>query len=474
MKTFRSALFTVVVAASLAGPLAAQPTRQTETYRRVKAYLDDVPAIDTHDHLWPFEKLSHEFITADGPGVNLAMLWHRGYYPWTNPITMWKPGMAFDDWWAAAKDDFVNARATSFYQYNLSAFTDLYGVDFETMTDEQARGLDRRIFENYKDRKWLYHVVTERANIELIVNDPYWSRLFEVPDYPFCALVFNVTTLVRGYHPLSVKDPGDSPYEFAKRHDLKIESLDDYLIVLDRLMAERKQAGAVCLKHTLAYERSLRFENVPKERAEKAFGRPRRELSPEEIHDFEDFIIWRLVELAAKYDIPFQIHTGQARIQHSSPMNLVDLIEANPKTKFILFHGGFPWVSETGAIGMWSMQRAGNVWIDSCWLPTISYTMGKRAFHEWLDLVPSNRILWGADANHAEGIYAATAFTRRCLAEVLAEKIDAGDLREEHALHVGRQILRENALELFPSLRDKLWKHKGPLTPPATQTEPRP
>ncbi len=31
-------------------------------------------------------------------------------------------------------------------------------------------------------------------------------------------------------------------------------------------------------------------------------------------------------------------------------MNLLNLIEANPRTKFILFHGGYPWVGETGTI----------------------------------------------------------------------------------------------------------------------------
>jgi predicted TIM-barrel fold metal-dependent hydrolase len=48
--------------------------------------------------------------------------------------------------------------------------------------------------------------------------------------------------------------------------------------------------------------------------------------------------------------MPFQIHTGQGRIQSSSPMNLINVIEGNPGTKFILFHGGFPWIGETGAI----------------------------------------------------------------------------------------------------------------------------
>ena len=111
--------------------------------------------------------------------------------------------------------------------------------------------------------------------------------------------------------------------------------------------------------------------------------------------------MWRIVELAAKYDIPFQIHTGQARIQGSNPMLLVDLIEANPNTKFILFHGGYPWVGETGVIAMKYTQ---NVWVDSCWLPTLSYAMAKGAYHEWLDVIPSNKIMWGADAVHAEGV----------------------------------------------------------------------
>jgi hypothetical protein len=84
-----------------------------------------------------------------------------------------------------------------------------------------------------------------------------------------------------------------------------------------------------------------------------------------------------------------------------------------------------------------------------------------------LDVMPSSRIMWGADANHAEGIYGATEMTRRCLAEVLAERVDRGDLSEEHALEIGRQILRENALALFPQLKTRLWKHKRITMKPA-------
>jgi hypothetical protein len=51
---------------------------------------------------------------------------------------------------------------------------------------------------------------------------------------------------------------------------------------------------------------------------------------------------------------------------------------------------------------------------------------------------------------------------------VLAEKVDAGDLAEEHARRIGRQVLRDNALALFPGLKERLWKHTGKkLEPPA-------
>jgi len=40
----------------------------------------------------------------------------------------------------------------------------------------------------------------------------------------------------------------------------------------------------------------------------------------------------------------------------------------------------------------------------------------------------------------------------------LAEKVLRGELREEDALPIGRQILRENALALFPQLKNRLWR----------------
>src|SRR5262245_2830228 len=160
----------------LAGPLAGEGIKRTEVYRRIRTALDAVRAIDTHDHLRPFDEIPNRDTTDRGRGMTLHSIWAGSYYGWINPLSPWPEGSSFDAWWAKAKHNFADARATSFYRYLLPAFKDLYGVDFETMSDDEARQLNDRIFANYQSDKWLEHVVTERANIELMLIDPYWAR----------------------------------------------------------------------------------------------------------------------------------------------------------------------------------------------------------------------------------------------------------------------------------------------------------
>jgi hypothetical protein len=96
MAQTRSALLTCVICLFGAFPAAAQ-TRETDAYKRIKAALDTVPAIDTHDHLWPFDKLPGYVETEHGRGMNLAGLWRNSYYTWNHPLTGWQPGGKFED-----------------------------------------------------------------------------------------------------------------------------------------------------------------------------------------------------------------------------------------------------------------------------------------------------------------------------------------------------------------------------------------
>ena len=84
----------------------AKGTRDTTTYRRIRAELDATAAIDTHDHLSPFDRLPGMVETDRGKGMNLSSLWRNSYYTWINPLTAWTPSMTFEPWWSKARHDF--------------------------------------------------------------------------------------------------------------------------------------------------------------------------------------------------------------------------------------------------------------------------------------------------------------------------------------------------------------------------------
>jgi uncharacterized protein len=452
---FRWLLVTLIFVCSPSAE--AGDVKDSEVYARLKARLDAVPAIDTHSHLRGPEffkfVLEHDFRGDKPSDCALHRLWNTSYFTGGHILAPWPADCRFDAWWTAAQVNFNDSRARSAYRAMLPLFRDLYGVDFESLTLEQAQELNARMEKNLENPDWAEEVLRKRANTELIVVDSFVTPREIREHYPFTVSTCNVHWLINGFHPSEfAKLQAADPYAFAAQNKLPLNSLDDYVAVIDRIVADAKKAGAICLKSPSAYERTLQFDRVPKQRAERAFGKPRGELAPDEIKAFQDYIFWQLAELSAKYDLPFQIHTGHAYIQGSNPMNLVDLIQANPRTKFILFHGGFPWVGETGMIAL----RCPNVWLDSVWMPVLSQTVGKRAYKEWLDMISSNRIMWGSDMNTIEGTYGTTVFTRQCIYEALAEKVTDKELREEDAARIGRQILRENALAMFPSLRERV------------------
>lgn len=83
--------------------------------------------------------------------MTLYSLWTNSYYRWNNSISPWPASGKFDDWWKHAQHYFQDARATRFYRYLLPAFRDLYGIDFDTINDEQAKQLSESIFDNYRN-----------------------------------------------------------------------------------------------------------------------------------------------------------------------------------------------------------------------------------------------------------------------------------------------------------------------------------
>ena len=68
-----SVILLAVSCASCAHPQEGG-TRATPSYLTIKTSLDAVPAIDTHDHLYPWERNTAFLQTDRGREVNLASL----------------------------------------------------------------------------------------------------------------------------------------------------------------------------------------------------------------------------------------------------------------------------------------------------------------------------------------------------------------------------------------------------------------
>ena len=230
-----------------------------------------------------------------------------------------------------------------------------------------------------------------------------------------------------------------------------MHSFDGYLDALDQTFKEIIKKGVVGIKSTLAYERSIFFENVAKADAERIFSKGLGEVSAQERKVFQDFMMHAVCEKCTEYNLPFQIHTGlQAgilnTIANAQPTLLTNLFRKFPDVKFDVFHGGYPYMREAGILAKYFP----NVYVDACWLAHISTTAYKQALDEWLEVVPSNKIFaWGGDHLQIEHSYASLQLAKDLVLDVLAAKVAQGYFGKKAALAVAERIMRQNAAEVY-------------------------
>lgn len=146
-----------------------------------------------------------------------------------------------------------------------------------------------------------------------------------------------------------------------------------------------------------------------------------------------------------------QIHTGMQEgneniIGNSDPTLLTNLIREYQNVKFDLFHAGYPYVRELAVLA----KNFPNVYPDLCWVHVISSTAARAILSEWLDLIPSNKILaFGGDYRFAEGIYGHLALARRNVATVFEDKVSRGDIALKQVPYLASRLLQQNARELY-------------------------
>jgi len=383
-------------------------------------YIDSLPIVSTHEHHQPFPPTEP---------ATLDYLLTHGYVAWC----------AVDP---RHRERFLDLICgNSYFVWYEKALDDLFDFGGRITLDNWDL-ISERTAEAFAKPDFHEFVFKHKCRYVRAINDAYWDPGSNNGRPDLYAPAFRVNSFLYGNHPDSADHNGNNAQILYGR----CGDLDEYLAMIDRVVGEKKRAGCVCLKSALAYDRALDFRPQSKRAAEKVFNRPPRNVAPEELKAFGNFIFDYICSLAARHDLPVQNHTGLGRLGGSNPMNLIPVIEKHPDTRFVLFHGGYPWTEEVAALS----HNYGNVYVDLCWLPAIGTSAAERLLHSLIETArDSSRVTWGGDCWTIPESYAHSLAARQVVKKVLSEKVAAGYLTEDRARRWAERILNVNAQELY-------------------------
>lgn len=392
-------------------------------YERLMEHMQDHPIINTHSHSLP---------TVDGSDMTLDTMLHSTYMGW-KAINAEGYG---DD-----KDAFVkDMRFNSYFTYFQKSLQELYGLN-EPISKKTWQLYSDKIHEAYQDKLHRTNILREKCRYEKVIVDSYWNP-GEIQGFGgMMTAAYRINMYLFGYSKTAVDHKGKNPFQVYGWPDAP--TIDDYVALMRRQIGLKLDEDCVAIKAGCAYDRGLDFMPTTKYEAAKAYMNP--DATPEEIKAFQDYIFDQICKYAAERDVPVQCHTGLARLNKSNAMWLKPIIDQNPDTRFVIFHGSYPWMDDVLAL----VHNYPNVYPDLCWMPILSPSATERFLEELLELGNASKICWGCDTWMAEDSFGALLAARHVFAKLLSRKVEEGFMNEEEAKALISDILYNNAKKIY-------------------------
>ncbi|PYY09014.1 MAG: hypothetical protein DMG69_12380 [Acidobacteria bacterium] len=233
-----------------------------------------------------------------------------------------------------------------------------------------------------------------------------------------------------------------------------------YLSFVSRTLEDNQKKGGIAMKFEVAYFRSTRFGDPPREEAEQIYKKyvARGVPSPEEYKTFQDYLFRYLIREGGRLHLPVHIHSAVGigdyfSLTESGIMNLENVLR-DPRyasTTFVMIHGGYPYEREA----IW-LTAVKNVYMDSSLMEIAEYPSEfKRSLKQWLETFP-DKITFGTDAfpyNDAlgaeESYWLGVQSARSGLSAALAEMVSMGEVTEAKALEMAKAYLHDTATGLY-------------------------
>ena len=238
-------------------------------------------------------------------------------------------------------------------------------------------------------------------------------------------------------------------------------TLDDYVtrVVVPTLQRQRER-GAVAIKFEAAYLRPLDFDPPDSTRAREVYARYASGGTPSslEYKVLSDALFRIVAREAGRLGLAVHVHVletfgGFYQTEGARPALLESVFNDSTlrSTRFVIIHGGWPYVDETEA-----MLGKPNVYADISMMDLmLAPAELAQVLRRWLTRWP-DKVLFGTDAFEGgpnqgweEGAYVAAATARRALAIALTAMVRDGDIGPARARALARMVLRDNAAALY-------------------------
>lgn len=393
-----------------------------KNFKEIEDYVISLKKINTHCH-----HMGHVFFDE----IGLKDIFGSSYIAWCH-----KPFNTYED--KCAMFDALSDR--SYFIWLERGLQKMYGIN-EPLNADTFDKFDAAVRKGDREDR-SYSRLKSVCGYEHIVQDCYWNYGDNLGDGELFTPTFRINIFLNGYN----RDFVDQDRCNIKKYfPSPVKSMREYIEKLTKLIERKRSEGCVALKCAIAYERGLDFYPVSEVDAEVALKTDISKLTKKNIDDFQSYVFYKLCEIAAKLDIPFQIHTGLGQIEKTRALYLTRVVKDNPKTKFVLFHLSFPHIDDVISLA----HNYDNVYPDICWVPLLSFHAAADAVNRLLDSVNADRLCWGCDTWTAEESYGAVLAMAHTLATALGSRIEEGFMTLKRAKDICKKIMYDNAKRIY-------------------------
>ncbi len=390
-----------------------------------------IPCINSHSHLLTEDvRLSMD--------VDALMLFQHSYQksdlitagmPPVDREGALNPGLPLAERWRLFEPYWKAIQLTGYSECIIEFFRDLCG--FDELTGNTVGAISDAM------RQWIKpgcyeQILRHRCNIAISVMN--MEDLVEVDRKLFVPLPrLNRFSSIRSRNQILALE---------KDYNVAITSLEDLVEAISNTCEQWKRAMAAGVKLSQSYYRRMDFEERDADDATKVFAAllegSYAGLQSQEGRLLEDYLVFECCRIASDLDLAIQFHMGMRggncqSLEGASPAPMVNLLNALPNARFDFSHCGFPYLREAAVLA----KTFANVYLNMSWIHIISPVAVRRAFKEWLRMVPYTKIIgFGDNVEFVEIVYGHLKIARRNVASVLAAMIEEGTITESTAGYV--------------------------------------